>query len=139
MKLNWVCDTCAQLCGKTAVKPNSIWRRGKCDICKKETAVTSKQSFTVFSPQMVATVKAFLKSQDQLGPQPVEPADVRKLIAIVEGVLGDNTSFMTKKIIKELKERLEKGKRIEEHDTKQLAYWYAKDVSMLKEHEAVEG
>lgn len=52
---------------------------------------------------------------------------VQAALQTVEGTLGECMSFYTRKIVKELKEKLEAGKPIEPVELRQLMAFYAKD------------
>ena len=120
------------LCGKSEAKTTAS-RKGKCDICKRKKPVAEKHTWGVFTPEAVVKARRSLKSAGEYGSKIAEPDDVTRLIDVVEGVLKDQMSFMTRKIIKQLREALRDGKTIELYDTKQLAYWYAQDVKLMGE------
>jgi len=42
---NWICHECGMKHGNGKRSPISCWHNGKCDICKRETAVTEPRDY----------------------------------------------------------------------------------------------
>ena len=130
----WICMECAVLAGKKAdqVSRSATWNLGECNICKRKTAVTQPRDFGHFSPDQLAFAKKKVREFGLDAKKFAEIDDVKRLIDVIRGVLGDNMSYMTKLVIRDIEVDMERGKMIDMYSVNQLTYWYAKDTSYIQ-------
>jgi hypothetical protein len=109
------------------------WTYNECGVCGRKMFVVPPEDWGHFTPEQLAEAKDRLKKLGLVGGRKpyAEPADVVRFIDVVEGVLGNRQSYMTKICIRDIKKNLEKGKPVAMYDIKQLVYWYAKDCGFV--------
>jgi hypothetical protein len=132
-----ICTECATLAGKKTEEfhPEKL-QLDTCDICKlKRVIVTSPAAWGHFNPKELNEARAKVKENGFDKDDNANPDDVRKLVEVVKGVLGANTSYMTKLVLRDIEHCLEHSHPIRLHTSRQLAYWYARDVQFLPKPE----
>lgn len=101
-------------------------------MCGRKMAVTDPKNFGHFSPDNLAYARKKIKEFGFDVKKYAEVDDVRRLIDVITGVLGDNMSYMTKLVIRDIEADMARGKLIDMYATKQLSYWYAKDAEFIQ-------
>ena len=133
----FVCIQCAHLAGKE----ESDFRNGgqlyssTCDICRRRKIVTHIEDWNTLAAKEIAAAKQALREFGLDKKTFADSADIKKFISIMEEVLGDNKSDLTKQMLSFIIEKIGNGKPVESYDAKTLTYCYAQDVTRLKEHE----
>lgn len=134
-KVKRICMECAILCGKNEnqVDPKVRYYKGKCGICGQTHAVCDSHWWGFFTPAQIETGMAEVKKLGLYVNQKANADDVRRLVDVVKGVLGDEfMSYETREVIKSIEEKLDSGQPIQLWDTKLLTTWYAADCVQMK-------
>jgi hypothetical protein len=102
-------------------------------VCDRIQVVTDVRDWGYFTPEQIMQAKAKLKEFGMDKHSYADTSDVKRLIEVITDVLGlDNMSYMLKLTIRGILDDIAKEKRIRLFDSRQLAYWYAKDVEFMQ-------
>jgi hypothetical protein len=109
-----------------------VWSEDTCDVCERLQVVCDPRYWGYFTPEQITQAKSKLKEFGLDRHSFADPGDVRRLIGVIREVLGEeNMSYMLKLCIKGIEIDMDRGKNIAMFDSRQLAYWYGKDVEFL--------
>jgi len=131
-----VCWDCVEMSGKpqfTGKLTDQDITEGICDLCKNKALLVPVKALGFFTDEELARVRSGIDKQGLKHCDGLKPKSVEKALMIVEGVLGEQMSYWTRKVWKGIKDDFEKGKKIHQYDLNKLMFWFAKDVAMRKE------
>lgn len=134
-RLKHICVECALLCGKqeSQMDPKIRFYRGTCGICGQTHTVSDPHWWGYLSDTQARSGRSSAKTLGIHISKKANADDVRRLIDVVKGVLGEEgMCFETKEIIKSLEYKLESGIPIQVYDTKLLSIWYATQCKPIR-------
>lgn len=134
-----VCWQCIEFSGKL-VSPGVMEdeskfevHEGLCDLCKNKGLLIPVKMIGFFTNEELTLARQEIAKRGLKNSDEPNPKSIEKALIIVEGVLGDDMSFWTRKVWKGVKDDYERGKKIRKYDLEKLMFWFAKDVSMREE------
>jgi hypothetical protein len=134
-QLKQICPECAQLAGKTErqLDRRALFHEGTCGICGNKKAVCETHWWGAFTKSQRETAQAEVARLGLHVTQKANPEDVRRLVDVVKGVLGDEfMSYETRGIIGKFEKDLENNVPIQLWDTKLLTTWYVADCAQMR-------
>lgn len=134
-RICFVCLECSYLAGKQEgqCNPKAKWyNKVGCDICDRHKIVTDAESWGFFTPDQVTMAKSKLRELGLDRRTFAVAEDVKRLIAVVDKVLGTHKSEELKALIKDLVGKLNTQQPIEMYFAKQLTYLFTHGAAELK-------
>jgi len=131
----FVCLECGYLAGKTDDQINAKARwylNVGCDICGRKKTVVGTEDWGFFTTDQVTMAKSKLRELGLDRRTFAVTEDVKRLISVVDKVLGTHKSEELKALIKDLVGKLNTQQPIEMYYAKQLTYLFTHGAAELK-------
>lgn len=132
----WICMDCAYLSGKTDKnldKKIARWYNSSCSICHRDKPVMEAKAWGFFTPDQAEQARTKLRELQLDRKSFANPADVKKLVDVVEMVLNEGMSEATREMLNIVVSKLAAGEPIEVYSTKQLTYCMTQDIAAKQE------
>lgn len=132
----FICLDCAYLSGKTDKnldKKIARWYNSSCSVCHRDKPVMEAKAWGFFTPDQAEQARIKLRELQLDRKSFANPADVKKLVDVVEMVSKEGMSEATNAALHIVKDKLEKGTPVELYDTKLLTYCMTQDIAARQE------